>query len=289
MNRVRRVRRVRQVRQVLMRAVIVLALLLSAAAELRAQAPAAPKLDEAAQAEFLRAAKVVSSRQAGKGVTRTLRLTLSDGRVTHDASFQSIDERYTEDDVRRGRRRAGELRFVDSYHYNIAAYELAKLLGLGHMMPVTVERRIDGKAGSLTWWVDDVLMDEADREARNVEPPSARDFNHQRQRMFVFAELLWDTDRNKGNVVYTRDWKVVMIDFSRAFRLERRLRAPDSLQICDRQLLARMEQLTGDAVKDAAGRHLSPFEIDALMARRDLIVQHFKKLVQERGESRVLY
>jgi regulator of protease activity HflC (stomatin/prohibitin superfamily) len=107
--------------------------------------------------------------------------------------------------------------------------------------------------------------------------------------MFVFAELVRDMDRNKGNVVYTRDWKVVMIDFSRAFRLERTLRSPAALQICDRQLLARMEQLTNDAVRRAAGNHLTGFEIDSLIARRDLIVQHFRKLVQERGEERVLY
>jgi hypothetical protein len=271
-----------------MRAVF-LVLFLAGAAELWAQAAGAPVLDEAAQAEFLRTAKVVSSRPAGKGITGTLRLTLSDDRFTHDASFQSIDERYSDDDVRRGRRRAGELRFVDSYHYNIAAFELAKLLGLGHMMAVTVERRLDGKLGSIAWWVDDVLMDEADRDAKNAQPPDPRDFNFQRQRMFVFAELVRDMDRNKGNVVYTRDWKVVMIDFSRAFRLERTLRSPAALQICDRQLLARMEQLTNDAVRRAAGNHLTGFEIDSLIARRDLIVQHFRKLVQERGEERVLY
>jgi hypothetical protein len=41
---------------------------------------------------FLLTAKIVGSRQSGKGVTHPWRLTLSDGTITHDASFQSIDQ-----------------------------------------------------------------------------------------------------------------------------------------------------------------------------------------------------
>ncbi len=246
-------------------------------------------LDEARQAGFLLAAKVIGSRPAGKGITGSLRLTLSDGRITHDAGFQSIDERASIEDISRGRRRAGELRFVDSYHYNIAAYEIAKLVGLGYMMPVTVERSWNGRRGSLTWWVDDFLMDETDRDAVGAQSPDPQELNRQRQRMFVFAELVRDTDRNQGNVIYTRDWRVVMIDFSRAFRLDRELRSPATLQICDRQLLARLEPLTSEAVKRAVGNHLTTFEIDALMVRRTLLVEHFRSLIRERGEERVLY
>jgi len=43
--------------------------------------------------QFLLTAKVVHSEPAKKGVTNTLRVTLSDGTVTHDASFQAIDVR----------------------------------------------------------------------------------------------------------------------------------------------------------------------------------------------------
>jgi hypothetical protein len=41
--------------------------------------------------QFLLTAKVVASKQSGKGVTNPWRLTLSDGTVTHDASFQPIN------------------------------------------------------------------------------------------------------------------------------------------------------------------------------------------------------
>ena len=46
--------------------------------------------------QFLLTAKIVDSKEAAKGVTHTSRLTLSDGTITHDASFQGIDEHAAE-------------------------------------------------------------------------------------------------------------------------------------------------------------------------------------------------
>jgi hypothetical protein len=241
------------------------------------------------QRHFLLTASITGSRLIGKGVTGSSRLTLSDGTMTHDAAFQTIDDRATDEDRRRGRRRAGEINFADSYKYNIAAYELSRLLALDDMMPVTVERRWEGRVGSLTWWVDDVLMDEAEREKRNAQPPSPIEFQRQRQRMVVFGELVRDTDRNKGNVIYTKDWRVVMIDFTRAFRLEHDLRRPESLQQCDRDLLQRIRDLTAPQVRKVVGRSLTQLEQAAVMARRNLIVQHYERLIRERGEGVVLY
>src|ERR1700732_1481595 len=105
--------------------------------------------------QFLLTAKVVKSEQAKKGITQTLRLTLSDGTVTHDASFQKIDEHKPRMELGTGT----ELNFVDSYKYNIAAYQLAKLLGIDDMLPVYVERKWKGDTGSLSWWLP-VKMDE---------------------------------------------------------------------------------------------------------------------------------
>jgi hypothetical protein len=250
----------------------------------------ATSVPTAQQLAFLASARVIASRPIGKGITGALRLTLSDGQLTHDASFQSVDEKSSDQDIREGRLRAGELRFVDSYRYNIAAWEMARLLGLDGMMPATVERRHQGKVGALSWWVDNVLMDEAERERTDAQPADgALALVRQRQRMQVFAELLYDTDRNKGNVVYTRDWRVVMLDFTRAFRTQQTLRTPQTLTTCDRQLLARLRTLTEQDVARATGRQLTPEERRALMARRTLIVAHFDRLIAERGEGTVLY
>ena len=146
-------------------------------------------------------------------------MTLSDGTVTHDVGFQSVDER--RDQARlRGR---VELGFIDAYRYNVAAYKVAELVGLADMIPVTGERRWKSQSGAMTWWVDDVMLDEAARLAERRWPDDMLRFNEQHARMRMFAELVYDTD-----------WKLWMIDFSRAFRIWGDLRAPQSLTRCDR-------------------------------------------------------
>jgi hypothetical protein len=241
------------------------------------------------QRAFLLNAKVIGSRPAGKGITGSLRLTLSDGQITHDAGFQSIDERTSMADRARGRKRAGELNFADSYKYNIAAYHLARLLGLGDMMPVTVERTWNRQRGSLSWWVDNVLMDEAEREKSGVQPPSAVLFQRQRQSMLVFAELVRDVDRNKGNVLYTKDWRLIMLDFSRAFRLDVNVRAPAALQQCNRMLYERLKSTSDADIRAAVKNDLTGPEMDGVLGRRKLIVEHFDRLIRERGAEVVLY
>lgn len=247
------------------------------------------KLSPEQQREFLKSAKVVASRPVGRGVTGSLRLTLSDGTTTHDAGFQSIDDRASDEDRRQGRRRAGERDFVDTYKYNVAAYELARTLAVDDMMPVTVTRRWENKDGSLTWWVDDVLMDEEGRVKSKTQPPAALAFQRERMRMFVFAELAGDVDRNRGNILYTKDWRVIMIDFSRAFRLHRTVRVPSTLSTIDRRLWERLPSLTSDEVTRAVGPNLTPEEVASVMARRDAIIAHYTRLISEKGERAVIY
>jgi hypothetical protein len=259
-----------------------------AAAQTAATAPA-PELSVEQIKTFLKSAKVVKATTTQKGVTAPRRLTLSDGVITHDAVFQAIDDHQNVANLSRGVG-AGttELRFVDSYKYNIAAYEVAALLGLEPMMPVYVERRWDGKTGSMSWFVT-TMMDESDRLKKKIEPPSPTEWNYQMYRMRAFSSLLRDTDRNLTNVLITPDWKVVMIDFSRAFRLQPELLHIKDLNRIDRKLLAKMEALSAASVKKAAGDFLTTTEIDAMMARRDLLVAHFKQLIADLGEDKVLY
>ena len=249
----------------------------------------APELSIAQIKDFLKNAKVIKTRTTTKGVTAPKRLTLSDGVTTHDAVFQAIDDRKTVMQLGGGGRQATtELNFVDSYKYNIGAYELARLLGLEYMMPVYIERRVDGQIGSISWFVT-TLMDESDRLKKKIEPPNATDWNQQMYRMRVFSALTRDTDRNLTNVLITPQWKVMMIDFSRAFRLQPELLHQADLTKIDRALLAKLETLTKEGVKQATNDFLSNREIEVMMQRRDLLVAHFKKLVAELGEAKVLY
>jgi hypothetical protein len=47
--------------------------------------------------------------------------------------------------------------------------------------------------------------------------------------------------------------------------------------------------LTKDGVKKAVGDWLTNPEVEAMIKRRDLLVAHFKKLIAEQGEDKVLY
>lgn len=247
-----------------------------------APAPAGPTREQ--MRDFLLTAEVVSFKEIGKGVTKPKRLTLTKDGVTHDAAFQSVDEH-------RQTNRVGsvtELNFIDAYRYNLAAYAVASLVGLDHMMPVHVERKWRGDTGSLSWWAD-TMMDEGDRQKKKIDPPSSQDWNAQMFRMRVFAALIRDTDRNQGNILITPEWKVIMIDFTRAFRLQTKLENPMTLLRVDRALLSKMEGLTEQAIKTAVGKHLSNDEIEAVIKRRDSLVTHFRDLVVKRGEKAVLY
>jgi hypothetical protein len=238
---------------------------------------------------FLKTAKVIRSRGTARGVTAPKRVTLTDGALTQDAIFQAVDEKKMVAQLGGGTRQSTtELNFVDSYRYNLAAYALASLVGLEHMMPVYVERRWNGQTGSMGWWVT-TLMDEGERLKKKVQPPRPAEWNYQMYRMRVFAALVRDTDRNLGNVLITPDWKVMMIDFTRAFRLQPELLHIQDLNRLDRNLLPKLEALERTTVKQAVGDWLTQAEIDAMMKRRDLLVAHYKKLIAEQGEDKVLY
>jgi hypothetical protein len=246
---------------------------------------AAPAITREGMAQFLLTARVTSHHHINKGITNPMRLTLSDGTLTHDAAFTYVDEHIP---IMKFKTGVTELDFIDSYRYTLAAYRLAGLLGLDDMMPVTVERSWDGQKGALSWWLD-VKWDEAARLKQKLEPPDADAWARQIYRMRVFSQLVADTDRNAGNMLISADWKLWIIDFTRAFRTSTELMNPQGLTRCDRALLARIRALTLEQVTATTKPYLPPRQIDALMARRDALVAHFARLVTERGESRVLY
>ena len=182
-----------------------------------------------------------------------------------------------------------EFNFADSHHFNLAAFEIAGMLGLDGMMPVTVHRTWNGKEGTLTWWLADVF-DERTRLKEKRQPPNPVTWTQQLNKMRVFAALVGDTDRNAGNILIgATDWKLWMIDFTRAFRLAETLKAPETLTHIDRTVLARLRALDAAAVRDATAHCLNRFEMAALFKRRDALVTHFDQLVAAKGGGAVLY
>jgi len=243
-------------------------------------------MSRAEQEEFLRTAKPLRHKQVGKGVTGAERFTLAKGDVKHDAHFQKIDQQLKEFNPPTGE---AELRFRDSYKYNIAAYELGKLLGIDDMIPPSVERRVFGTTGALTWWVDNVLMDETKRLKGGVQPPNVDNWNDQMDVVHIFDQLIQNMDRNTGNLLMTRDWKIEMIDHTRAFRISKKLRNVANVRRCDNALLAKMRALDKHTLEQHAGRWLDALEIAGLLARRDRLLEHIDSLVKQKGAENVLY
>ena len=254
------------------------------AAPLPAQSGGSRGLSPAEQENFLLTAKVIESHTLAEGVTGSIRATLSDGKLTHDAHIQHVDESEPSFELAAGY----ELNFRDSYKFNIAAYQLDRMLGLG-MIPAAVERKIDGKPAALSWWIDDVMMTEKTRYASKLEPPDSDVWNQQIYRVRVFDQLIYNVDRNLGNIVITNDWKVWMIDHTRAFRLHKKLNKPQHLMKCDRHFLQALRNLDREECRRKFRGVLKRSEISALLARRNLIVSYFEREAAEQGEGAVLF
>ena len=261
-----------------------IALSLAVPAAQQAADPGAAALADEQRETFLLTARIVRMGPAGSGITESRRATLTDGTLTHDAHVQVIDQFKA---VFSSPQYA-EVGFRDSYRYNVAAYRLARLLGIDNV-PVSVARTVDREPASLTWWIDGVMMDEAARRKRQARNPDTARGNDYQHRMRIFDELIQNRDRNLGNIVYTSDWKLWMIDHTRAFRLLRQLLQPDQLTRIERTLFENLRVMTPAALEQAMQSDLNRQERDALLARRDLIVKRFEDLIAERGESSVVY
>ena len=234
-------------------------------------ATATPLSDDQIEA-FLRDAKVVKTKSVGKGVTGSLRATMTDGTLTHDAQIQQVEEKKTQFEAAG----AAEFNFEDSWRFNVAAYRVDRLIGL-QMVPVTVSRKWKSAPAAFTWWIDDVMMDEGKRLKDKTQPPDSGLWNEQMQMVRVFDQLIYNVDRNMGNLLIGKTWRVWAIDHTRAFRTQNTLKTPANVTRCDRQVVERLKQLNKDGLKKSIGEFVTEYQINGLLARRDKIVEIFEK------------
>ncbi len=240
----------------------------------------AADLSDQQMEDFLLHARVVRTREATVGVTRSLHATLERGELIHDAQIQRIDQNQA--DVRT----AAPVR--DFWGFNIAAYRLDRLLGL-HMIPVAVERAHAGKPGAFSWWLDDVRMMERQRWQERIQPPDLRAWNEQIHTARVFNELVYNADANLSNILILNDWSIRLIDYTRAFGPSPDLRKPTNLLRISRRLLRALRELEPAAVREACRPYLTPAEVGGLLERRDRIVQIFDQKIAEKGEDAILF
>ena len=245
---------------------------------------AVPALSPAEMEAFLLDAELSDVRDAGAGVTGSQRATASDGRLTHDVHIQAVDVSRSIFAVPGAR---VELNFRDFYRYNIAAYRLAALLGIDNV-PVSVLRRIDGRPAAVTWWVDDVAMTERERIDQRTLGPDPGRTSRQFYTQYVFDELIQNRDRNQGNMLWTSDWKMWLIDHTRAFRQDVELTRPERMTRIERELLENLRGLTPDVLEAALEDSLTRRERSSLMRRRDLLLRHFDDRIARLGEPGVV-
>jgi hypothetical protein len=173
--------------------------------------------------------------------------------------------------------------FWEAYKSEIAAYQLDRLLGLD-MVPVTVERRVDGELGSVQLWI---MGAKVLKDVNQSACPKPLEWAKQVCRQRVFDNLIANIDRNAGNLLVDDDWNLILIDHSRAFASDKMPFEKEMTRI-DKEMFARLKAL------DEAGvmAHVRPWVLSdgqarAILKRRDKIVADFERLAQQRGEAAV--
>ncbi len=238
----------------------------------------------AAAEQFLLKARLRSIKALGTGVTMPQRAELELDGVQHSAVFKTIDDR-------KGGvtqlQRSSEVNFQDSWQLEVAGYAVDRLIGL-RMVPATVERTLNGRTGSLQWWVQSA-MSEAERRKQNVTPPDLEAWTRTYQKMVLFDQLIFNVDRHLNNVLVTQDFDLRLIDHSRSFRAWNELRDPKLVTRVSRSLLAGLRTLEYADLRKRVGRYLLDEQIRGLLARRDAILALTARAVAERGEAAVLY
>jgi len=224
--------------------------------------------------EFLRSAKVTNIiKDLETGRTEFWQVLLKNGSQEKKAVFKYVN-------------RFRPHIIPDSFQYELAAYELNKLLGLDIVPPV-VPRRIEGLEGSLQLYMENCIK-EQERKGKDIAFPNDQ-CQIEMDNILVFEILVADQCRDiDDTLVDCKTWKIWRIDFSEAFSPVHELGKNCSIRCCSKSLF----QALNDLDKKDVTKKLKPFlnhdEIEALFARKDLIIKKINDLVSKKGKEKVL-
>ncbi|MCG7851306.1 MAG: hypothetical protein MIO92_02185 [Methanosarcinaceae archaeon] len=190
--------------------------------------------------------------------------------------------------------------FLENWKWEIAAYRIDKLIGLD-MVPPTIEKRFREERGSCQLWIDDTITLK-DKVERKIKTPPVNVFYWNRA---LYKQRTWDNliandDRHQRQFLITSDFRILLCDHSRSFRTTKKLTTslifdenhkdgPRLMKELPRPLFENIKSLTFDKIKNAVGDYLTNKEIEAVLKRKDLIVDWMEKRIQEIGEDKVLY
>jgi hypothetical protein len=234
--------------------------------------------------DFLLTAEVRQVKRVPEGTTAPQKVLLEKDGIRLYACF-----RYVKVNQKQARLQSGAVKidFRDDAIFEIAAYRLALLLGYRNVPP-TVCRTIRGKKGTLQAWVPDCIT-EGMRAKEERTPPSAWRWALEMQAMQLFDELIFNEDRNMGNVLIDSDWGIWMIDHTRSFRNFNRPLNVERVRWVERGVWKRLTEVPDEAVEEALSEYLTGSQIRTLLARRQVIVAHLRNQIQEQGQGRVLF
>jgi hypothetical protein len=230
-------------------------------------------------AEFLRTAQIVERTRIDIGINGIDRLTLEQGDIRLRAGFRRVDRR--EEDTRVGD--INYLLFRDSYIFECAAYELARLLGIDSIPP-TVRRSVDDVDGSVQLWLEGLVEDN-----NAVRPPNASAWSQQLSMMKFFDALIYNVDRNPGNLQIDQRYRLWLIDHTRAFQRKSAPFQIENVSRVDRRVWERLNSLQPEDFERVLGGLLESAEIKFFLDRREAVIAHINGLLAERPESAVLF
>ena len=233
--------------------------------------------------EFLQSARVVSLERLDAGINKPYKVLLEQNSLRVHAVFRDVKSRKPQTKVRGSVR----LDYRDDAIFEVAAYELNRLLGL-RIVPPAVVRQIDGKEGSLQLWVEGA-MTERKRLKKKLTPPNPLQWAQMRQIRYIFDELVHNEDRNLGNLLIDPDWRVWLIDHTQCFHPYARIYYRDRLTHISTQLWNALEDTPPDLVRSRLGGYLTAAQIEALLGRWRLLVEHYSEQIEELGPERVLF
>ena len=226
-------------------------------------------LDDDALEQWLEQAEVVGIEDLDTGITDPHRVTLRKDGVELRAVFKRLS---TDFGIRDRKKAMNE---SDRFEYELAAYRLDRLLGLG-MVPVTVPRTINGQKGILQFWVEGSINLRKMLEQK-LQPEGWCPAEPQYNLMNVFDILIHNTDRTQENALFTKDWTLVLIDHTRAFPTY--LKNPVLLYQGEVQvppaLAERLKTLNREMLQKELGPYLNGRQINALLKRRDRLLNEY--------------
>lgn len=258
---------------------IVLAVSIALSPAATAQSEWTPEQQEA----FLLEAEVTNLEKVGIGTTGSLVATLRQGEIERKAGVQTVDiflKKFLTESV-------VEFNFKDTWKFNVAGYLVDRLIKL-NMVPVTVERRIQGKPASVSMWVNDVKMDGTEFVDGGHEATASSLVVDQRDQARVFQQLIQNTDPNLGNWLLDEADRMWLIDFSRAFRTSKELGNPATLRRIGEGLLENLRSLDPELTGKQLKRYLDGPEVKALLKRAQAMVEHFDARIEAVGADAVL-